>query len=103
MPLKELPRDADFNLWSKLAGNPSTLHNSPFEVEPLVTIYLCMDDRKGVSCAKSRKVFVNLGTERGRNQREEQIKPGTGSSLHTLEPVTVASFRTWRGWRENVA
>ena len=23
--------------------------------------------------------------------------------LHTKEPVTVASFRTWRGWRENVA
>src|SRR5271165_104566 len=30
-------------------------------------------------------------------------KPGTGGSLHTQEPVTVASFRTWRGWREYVA
>src|SRR5208337_5412212 len=30
-------------------------------------------------------------------------KPGTGTPLHTKEPVTVASFRTWRGWRENVA
>jgi hypothetical protein len=30
-------------------------------------------------------------------------KPGTGDPLHTKEPVTVASFRTWRGWRENVA
>ena len=30
-------------------------------------------------------------------------KPGTGTSLHTQEPVTVASFRTWRGWREYVA
>src|SRR5437879_5488728 len=30
-------------------------------------------------------------------------KPGTGNPLHTQEPVTVASFRTWRGWREYVA
>ena len=30
-------------------------------------------------------------------------KPGTGNPLHTQEPVTVASFRTWRGWRECVA
>src|SRR5437667_11175023 len=30
-------------------------------------------------------------------------KPGTGDPLHTQEPVTVASFRTWRGWRERVA
>jgi protein-glutamine gamma-glutamyltransferase len=30
-------------------------------------------------------------------------KPGAGGPLHTQEPVTVASFRTWRGWRENVA
>src|ERR1019366_8827679 len=30
-------------------------------------------------------------------------KSGTGEPLHTKEPVTVASFRTWRGWRENVA
>jgi len=33
----------------------------------------------------------------------EKNKPDTGDSLHTSEPVTVASFRTWRGWRENVA
>src|ERR1039458_1460581 len=32
-----------------------------------------------------------------------KIKSGTGAPLHTKEPVTVASFRTWRGWRENVA
>ena len=32
-----------------------------------------------------------------------QKKSGTGDPLHTKEPVTVASFRTWRGWRENVA
>jgi len=31
------------------------------------------------------------------------LKPGTGDPLHTQEPVTVASFRTWRGWRECVA
>jgi hypothetical protein len=30
------------------------------------------------------------------------LKPGTGDSLRTQEPVTVASFRTWRGWREYV-
>src|SRR5271165_2674204 len=30
-------------------------------------------------------------------------KPGTGGPLHTQEPVTVASFRTWRGWRECIA
>src|SRR5579864_3125642 len=30
-------------------------------------------------------------------------KPGTGNPLHTPELVTVASFRTWRGWRECVA
>jgi hypothetical protein len=31
------------------------------------------------------------------------IKPDTGCPLHTQEPVTVASFRTWRDWRECVA
>jgi hypothetical protein len=25
-----------------------------------------------------------------------KTKSGTGGSLHTQEPVTVASFRTWR-------
>jgi hypothetical protein len=40
-----------------------------------------------------------------RNQRERagKQKSGTGGPLHTQEPVTVASFRTWRGWRECVA
>src|SRR5208283_4102434 len=33
----------------------------------------------------------------------DKQKSGTGGPLHTKEPVTVASFRTWRGWRENVA
>jgi len=36
-------------------------------------------------------------------QRRAEVKPGTGDPLHTKEPVTVASFRTWRDWRENVA
>jgi len=31
------------------------------------------------------------------------IKPDTGGPLHTQEPVTVASFRTWRDWRECIA
>jgi hypothetical protein len=26
-----------------------------------------------------------------------------GDPLHTHEPVAVASFRTWRGWRDCVA
>src|ERR1700758_5636969 len=30
----------------------------------------------------------------------QRKKPGTGNPLHTPELVTVASFRTWRGWRE---
>jgi len=33
----------------------------------------------------------------------KKLKSDTGNSLHTQEPVTVASFRTWRGWRECVA
>ena len=37
------------------------------------------------------------------NGFSETEKPDTGDPLHTQEPVTVASFRTWRGWRECVA
>src|ERR1700737_2227903 len=33
--------------------------------------------------------------------RKRMLKPG--SPLHTHWPVTVASFRTWRGWRDCVA
>ena len=36
-------------------------------------------------------------------KRNQKNKSDTGDSLHTSEPVTVASFRTWRGWREYVA
>src|SRR5712692_6198160 len=39
----------------------------------------------------------------GRLAKRANEEPGTGAPLHTKEPVTVASFRTWRGWRENVA
>jgi len=35
--------------------------------------------------------------------RGKTNKSDTGDPLHTQEPVTVASFRTWRGWRERVA
>ena len=49
----------------------------------------------------------NLFGSRPRQQVERENanreKPGTGDPLHTLEPATVASFRTWRGSRENVA
>src|ERR1700720_3840636 len=55
--------------------------------------------RSGSSCAKSCKDCVKFGSRR----EEISNKPGTGTSLHTQEPVTVASFRTWRGWREYVA
>jgi hypothetical protein len=37
------------------------------------------------------------------NDFSEMKKPDTGDPLHTQEPVTVASFRTWRDWRECVA
>ena len=43
------------------------------------------------------------GEEDGPESRNREEKPGTGDPLHTQEPVTVASFRTWRGWRECVA
>src|SRR5207245_4393436 len=36
-------------------------------------------------------------------QQSQLWKPGTGDPLHTQEPVTVAAFRTWRGWRECIA
>jgi len=42
-------------------------------------------------------------TGRRRTDFNKQKKPDTGDPLHTQEPVTVASFRTWRGWREYVA
>ncbi len=35
--------------------------------------------------------------------RGNAVKPDTGYPLHTHEPVAVASFRTWRGWRDCVA
>src|SRR5580698_5723172 len=52
-----------------------------------------------ISCAKTCKGFVKVSRAEG----SEKNKPGTGTPLHTQEPVTVASFRTWRGWREYVA
>ena len=56
------------------------------------------------SCEKSRKEYVKPGNEKNSNHSAwQKNKPGTGDSLHTQEPVTVASFRTWRGWREYVA
>src|SRR5579883_98507 len=52
-----------------------------------------------------RQPPMGLEKERGPAGRTAWIdkKPGTGNSLHTQELVTVASFRTWRGWRECVA
>src|SRR6202140_374234 len=70
--------------------------------EYLGPAYIVLMLEKGLSCEKSRKASVNVGNQRIRN-RGRKHKPGTGTSLHTQEPVTVASFRTWRGWRECVA
>jgi len=50
--------------------------------------------------AGSKSQTVLPATER---TPAETKKPDTGDPLHTQEPVTVASFRTWRGWRECVA
>src|SRR6266700_1843233 len=87
---------------SVLGGDTTTIHWSPRgRAIKLPSLHL-LDAPEDVSCAKSRKECVNPGNQRGRNLRAK-IKPGTGDSLHTQEPVTVASFRTWRGWREYVA
>jgi hypothetical protein len=64
-------------------------------------MYLMLE--KALLAQRVRKRLVNLGNREGRNYTISKNKPGTGTSLHTQEPVTVASFRTWRGWRENVA
>src|SRR6266446_3931163 len=45
---------------------------------------------------------ITMGRARGKSERLGE-KPAAGGPLHTQEPVTVASFRTWRGWRECVA
>src|SRR5579862_4310753 len=50
-----------------------------------------------------RHQFLILWGSKQSGERPGLIKPGTGHPLHTQEPVTVASFRTWRGWRECVA
>src|SRR5580704_13316721 len=47
--------------------------------------------------------LLDSGSSGGVNAAHQAEKPGTGDPLHTQEPVTVASFRTWRGWREYVA
>src|SRR5579871_3648776 len=59
-----------------------------------------------ISCAKTGKGDVNFGNQKQQYRRglcRKKFKSDTGNSLHTQEPVTVASFRTWRGWRECVA
>src|SRR6266481_3390558 len=58
---------------------------------------------------RTNRVFAVAGTKRSHSApaagatRRYGKKPGTGNPLHTQELVTVASFRTWRGWRERVA
>jgi hypothetical protein len=47
-------------------------------------------------------IIVTLAAEKCRENGKKH-KPDTGYPLHMQEPVTVASFRTWRGWRECVA
>ena len=53
--------------------------------------------------AGSRRADAGLGMTPPKLTAGSGKKPGTGNPLHTQEPVTVASFRTWRGWREDVA
>jgi hypothetical protein len=47
--------------------------------------------------------FCAEGVNQIYRQWGKRSKSGTGGPLHTQELVTVASFRTWRGWRECVA
>ena len=82
-------------------------------------LYECYLLRRQITQGLAQRVVkdlhLNLSQRRARGARdrerparsvdgsEERIKSDTGDPLHTQEPVTVASFRTWRGWRECVA
>jgi hypothetical protein len=59
--------------------------------------------RTGGAFLAQRVVRMCKGRGALQNSGRSNNKPGTGDPLHTQEPVTVASFRTWRGWREYVA
>jgi len=48
---------------------------------------------------KGMKLFWFTGLRSSDNKKARR----RGNPLHTHEPVTVASFRTWRGWRDCVA
>src|SRR5262249_46863157 len=54
---------------------------------------------------KERRPFLSDLWLRGKNPEayagRRNLTPGR--PLHTYEPVTVASFRTWRDWRDYVA
>src|SRR5215469_5236315 len=107
MSVEQLSRNANRNLRPDLGGSPTTIHVSPPGTPELPTApYLVLMHRGGISCEKSGKAAVNFRIQRGGNRGRrwgKQLKSDTGNSLHTQEPVTVASFRTWRGWREYVA
>src|ERR1700722_8827857 len=104
MSLKQFSGYANGDTGSELGGDTTTVHFSPLgRVESFTPACVVLMLEEMISCEKSRKSRVNLGNQKSRNRGQKKNKPGTGTSLHTQEPVTVASFRTWRGWRENVA
>src|SRR5208337_5229619 len=64
---------------------------------------LLRSESRVVVIAGNCRACARPGRARRPSPHKQKQKPGTGAPLHTKEPVTVASFRTWRGWRENVA
>src|SRR5512146_2921124 len=54
-----------------------------------------------ISTPPTKGVFCRIG--RGSVQQRQEQYQAPVDPLHTHEPVTVASFRTWRGWRDCVA
>jgi len=104
---KQFSRYANRHIRCVRGNNTLTLHDSPWLKKRLRTNdqAYSLDAQRPDSCAKSRKENVIPGNRRdaARSAAVEKNKPGTGDLLHTQEPVTVASFRTWRGWREYVA
>src|SRR5580765_321317 len=102
MPLKQFAGDSDGDVI--IRGCIATVHVllAPTDFRLLTSI----DGPKRSFLRKELVKECKTGYQRLNNLRQlsvEKIKSGTGDSLHTQEPVTVASFRTWRGWREYVA
>jgi hypothetical protein len=58
-------------------------------------------DRGNAECADERSKLEISASEASVRLNGKFQAPGC--PLHTHEPVTVASFRTWRDWRDCVA